>query len=257
MKDIDLRKELNFRDLGGMLMADGRMLRRGLFYRSSGLYRYTPEELHRFNSLYIRNIIDLRTERECQKNPEQQLIVCRYFRADCCCKNTGIDFSPSGMMQIGEDAEIQLEKLRNYYLTMPYNNDAFRLILSLIRQKDLPLLFHCATGKDRTGVISAMILLMLGASDQLIRNDYLLSNGSYRQRIREVLDIDRQRTDEHPEYRRLLLMLRGVDPNIIILLLKQLHEQYPDIRDFFLEQYGISYDELQEIRNFCLTKPKE
>ena len=240
-------------------MQDGRLIRRGLFYRSCGLYMFDPQELEYLSSLNIRNIIDLRTERECIRRPDAVPSGSVYHNAICMCGREGddIDFSPAGMKQAGEKGQRQLEQLRSYYLNMPFDNEAFRLIVRMLRERDFPLLFHCATGKDRTGVISALIMLLLGADDWQVTIDYLTSNDSYMDLIEETIESEGKLAETDAVYLSLLLMMKGVDPKIMRLLLEKLHSDYPDIRDFFAEQYGLSRQEIEEIRDFCLEEDND
>ena len=82
---------------------------------------------------------------------------------------------PEGMNRIGEGGREQLALLKNYYARMPFNNQAFRILFEHIQKGDVPILIHCASGKDRTGVACMLILLALGVDREIVLEDYLFN----------------------------------------------------------------------------------
>ncbi|MDD6439471.1 MAG: tyrosine-protein phosphatase, partial [Lachnospiraceae bacterium] len=181
-----IRDEINFRDLGGYRSSDGRMIRQGCFYRSGGLYKMNDSELAFLKSLQIRTLLDLRTKAEAAKKPDPVLPGVTVLQHSGVVSAGGeeIDFSPAGMKLLGEAGLTQIENMHQYYRMMPFHNEALHILMKEVICGNVPVLFHCATGKDRTGVAAMILLLLLGVPEQTVLQDYLLSNFYRRDVIR-------------------------------------------------------------------------
>ncbi len=253
--DKDLfRREMNFRELGGYITEDGRRIPYGLFYRSAGLPYLTEDEKKRFETLNIRFILDLRTSRESIRDPDPVFPGVTYLNHSGIQSAGGdeIDFSPAGMRKIGNDGEEQLQKLTEYYRKMPFQNEAFHVLIENVRMHNVPLLFHCAAGKDRTGIASALLLLLLGTDEETAVQDYLLSNEYRKELIEEEKEISRELIAKDPARKRLILMLQGVDERIIREVLSSIKERYGNYEEYFRIEHGIDEEALNDIRDFYL-----
>ena len=254
MKLTQFRNSINFRDLGGYPTTDGRKIKDGIFYRSGGLFFMNDNELEEFHKLGIKTVIDLRTATECQQQPDPDLgqaIVQQHSGVN----STGgdeIDFSPKGMLLIGESGHKQLADLTRYYLDMPFENDAFRIIFEHIRKDHTPLVFHCTSGKDRTGVAAMMVMGLLGCGRQSILDDYLLSNQYCRQALEEAFDQCDVDLNLHPERKELLQMMHGVSERIGTGVYDNIIDRYGTIENFLEANYGFTPEEINEIRNHYL-----
>ena len=118
-----------------------------------------------------------------------------------------------------------------------------------IRQDNVPLIFHCHSGKDRTGVAAMLILLALDVPRETILKDYVLSNEYLADDIRNELETNREKIKEHPEADELCRMKAGVLESIGNLVLDEIHTRYPDPAGFFAEEYAWDSATLQSIRD--------
>ncbi len=153
-------------------------------------------------------------------------------------------FSPYGIhkMVIADDSnEETLHKhMEELYKNMMFKNEGFMFILEMIKQNiEFPLLFHCATGKDRTGAIAVLLYLLLGVSKENIMEDYLLSNQAYHTRIEFALEQNRERIQQNPSLKRIIMMESGVDEQLGREMIDGILEQYSNYEEFFLKEYGI------------------
>ena len=158
----------NVRDLGGLTTSDGRVVRRGRVFRADGVDRLDGEDLEVARTLGLRTVIDLRTFGEVERRafPAERISVAwhhlpildgMWSEQDLVPTNGAVDF------------------LRDRYLDMLVEGrDSIVRALELVAD-DGPVLFHCAAGKDRTGVLAAVVLGVLGASPEVIAEDYHLS----------------------------------------------------------------------------------
>jgi protein-tyrosine phosphatase len=166
----------NFRDLGGYRTHDGRTVAWRRLFRSAALHRMNDRDIARIKQeVSPRAVIDLRSPRDPEKNPEVLLlreIGARYYP---------IPFRPDSSSHVKEEAqahpnatgmgEIYLYRIRE----QPFGK---RLVdaLEIIAERDNhPLVFHCSAGKDRTGVLAAMVLAVMGVVDEDVVEDYTLS----------------------------------------------------------------------------------
>jgi protein-tyrosine phosphatase len=146
----------NTRDLGGYPTADGHTVRWKTVLRSAELSQLSPAGCQAFQALAIRRVIDFRN----------RLAVSPLFDGDAVCV-----FQASAMSLLpvrGADSYVQ---------TVVDNADAYREAFNLVGDPaNLPLLYHCAAGKDRTGIMSALLLTLLGVNRDTVLTDYMLSN---------------------------------------------------------------------------------
>jgi protein-tyrosine phosphatase len=174
----------NFRDLGGYQTSSGRTIRWGVLYRSDSLHKLTDADLKRLASLSLDRIIDFRAEYEKAKEPDR-------LPANLGIRVVGIPILDSST-EIWRDSREQFIKdnLRNIdpakYMTQTNVGLATRFtpqmrmfIYELLSANGQPVLFHCAAGKDRTGFAAAILLRILGVPQDLVMEDYLLSNQYY------------------------------------------------------------------------------
>ena len=160
----------NFRDLGGYPAADGRRTRWGLVYRSGSLHNLTEADLAAFGRLGVRGVFDLRggTERDLQPNPVPSVHL---PVLDELAGEEGLDIVRAKSL---EEAVTAVERI---YLGMLSRRAGVygELLKSLADQANLPAVFHCTAGKDRTGIAAALILGALGVDRATVLYDYELT----------------------------------------------------------------------------------
>ena len=251
---MQFRDHINFRDLGGYKSQDGRHVKPGLLYRSGGLYLFNDEETKHFLSLGIKYIMDFRTKEESDARPDPVFPGIEMIRHSGITTKGGdeIDFSPTGMSQMGEAGIDQLSKLYGYYCNIPFDNDAFKKLMALIVAKEVPIVFHCFTGKDRTGVFAIILLLALGVDEETVLRDFILSNYYHRDSLVNALDENAYKFDDHPEVKELITMWFGVSENVGRSVINEINSRYGSKEEYFLREYGLSEDALWELRDYYL-----
>jgi protein-tyrosine phosphatase len=167
----------NFRDLGGYRTHAGRTVAWRRLFRSAALHKVNDRELTRLKQeISPRAVIDLRSPRDPDKDP--QVIRLKEMGA----RYHPIPFSTWPWPSLSKDeakadpnatnmGEIYLYRIRE----KPFGK---RLVdaLEIIAERDNhPLIFHCSAGKDRTGVLAAMVLAAIGIVDEDVVEDYTLS----------------------------------------------------------------------------------
>lgn len=171
----------NVRDLGGLPTLHGATTRFGVVIRADGLSRLSEDDLTRLAALRLRTIIDLRYDQERELAPDR----------------VPTDNSPGfyhrGFYPQGSDALFHAINIRGVgpeeaaalmcanYARMPFDHvTEFRDVMHHVIAADTaPHLIHCTSGKDRTGLLAAFLLLALEVPREVVFEDYLLSNGDW------------------------------------------------------------------------------
>lgn len=248
------RDHINFRDLGGYQAEDGRHIKPGLLYRSGGLYLMNEEERETFESLGIKFIMDLRTKAESDVSPDPVFPGIDMVRHSGITFKGGeeIDFSPIGMSKIGKEGHDQLALLMGYYTGIPFENEAFKTLMQKIIDGEVPIVFHCHTGKDRTGVFAIILLMALGIDNETIFQDFKLSNYYHREALSRALSDNAEKIRLHPEAEELLTMWFGVSENVGRAVISSIETRYGSKEDYFRIEYGLDEEGLDKLRDFYL-----
>jgi protein-tyrosine phosphatase len=160
MTDLPLAGVANARDVGGLRTESGTAVQPLRLLRTARLNRLTDDDREWLASIGLRTVIDLRQPFEIQSWPDA-LGDLRVERVN----------TPPSLE--GQDSGTFFD----LYLSMVDDGAAFAgAVRALARPGGLPALVHCTAGKDRTGLLVAMVLDVLGVEEKAIVADYLLSN---------------------------------------------------------------------------------
>ncbi|MEU6141624.1 tyrosine-protein phosphatase [Streptomyces sp. NPDC047081] len=164
----------NFRDLGGYRTADGRRVRPGRLYRadSLGKLRSGTADWSRFLSLGVRTVIDLRHPWEVESRGRVPSDPSFTYH------NLSIEHRPYNQAALAPDVDPGPYLAERYMEVAEDGTEEIREALELTAksaESGTPLAFHCASGKDRTGQLAALILHLLGVPAATITEDYTLT----------------------------------------------------------------------------------
>jgi len=181
MRRIDFEGSFNFRDLGGWQTNDGRTMRWQRLYRADSVHRMSDADVRRAHEdLGIRTLIDLRGDLEVQYGGVgalAELVVARHH-APLSSRREAVAIDATVAAAASSDRTP--DAMVNQYLAILDNSSD--LIVSSIQamasDEALPAVFFCAAGKDRTGVLAAVVLGAVGVRDEDIVADYVLTEES-------------------------------------------------------------------------------
>ena len=238
----------NLRDLGGWPTQDGGRIRWGLVYRSTELGRLAGVDMEAFAALGIRSVYDLRTAAERCAQPDRLPPGTENVVVDVLAGS--VDAAPAQLLKVATDpttAEEMLgggkgialfEKGYREIVGLPSAGAAYhRLFSDLSREEHRPALFHCTTGKDRTGWAAASLLLLLGVPDDLVMQEYLLTNAELLPAEQPLLDRFRALGGD-PEVLRPVV---AVEPDYLQAALDEMRTQFGTIESYFAD--GLKLDE--------------
>ena len=232
----------NIRDLGGYPTTDGRSVRWQVLYRADGLHRIPPEATSSLDHLGWRTVLDLRTTGEVDAGA----------------------FAPVGPEVIhlpilratwGVPDEVEVEPvsfLSTHYLQMLDEGAAaiaagFAILASPAR---LPAVFHCSAGKDRTGVLAALVLSALGVADDVVAADYHLSAAAVEQLVAWLVAT---RPDLSEEMARQPKAFLSCPPEAMLTFLDGLRARHGSV-ERYLAGIGVDRACLEELRAGVLER---
>jgi protein-tyrosine phosphatase len=227
-RHFNLAGASNFRDLGGYPGKDGRIVRWRQIFRSNHLGHLTEADAAVLRSLGVKSAFDFRgmeerasalcgiREIEVHSLPVEPTVVAS-LRA---IMNTGTPLSQDHAL------EVMRESYRNY---VQQNTPRFRALFAHLLEDRAPLVIHCTAGKDRTGFACALILHVLGVANEVISEDYLLTNRFYRR--------DPSASNDLPEDVR--QVLASVQPPFLAAAFEAIDADFGDLENYFVDGLGI------------------
>jgi len=179
-RHLNLSGASNFRDLGGYPTADGRTVRWRQIFRSNHLGHLTDSDVAVLRELGVRSAFDFRgTEERTAALCGMPEIAVHSLPVE-----PTVVAALRAIMAAGTplSTDHAVEVMRGSYSGYVQNNTPhFRTLFAHLLEEDrAPLVIHCTAGKDRTGFACALILHTLGVSEDIISEDYLLTNRFYR-----------------------------------------------------------------------------
>lgn len=251
----------NFRELGGYPAADGRTVKYGAFYRGGTLFDLkSNSDKAIIENLGLKLVLDFRSAGESIENPDFVPNGTKYLRIGAMYYPDGseLDFSPAGMERLKRELSASpqnqspIDMLAKFYERMPFGNPAFQAMFHALETNDIPILFHCTAGKDRTGVAAMLILLALGAERETAVADYMETN---RCRAAEIEALRKQHEgldEKNPKQWEELLAGYGVLSRFANAALDAILKRYGNWETYFYEEYGLNHCRLTALRNTYL-----
>jgi protein-tyrosine phosphatase len=182
-----LETTYNTRDVGGYKTLDGRTTKWRSLLRSDNLHALTPGAQNTLLDYGVRTIIDLRNSDEIEKAPNvfAQHSQVSYYNIPLF--NNQIDYSQIPLWTLEELYVISLDKCRSQVLA----------IINTITVHKTPILVHCAAGKDRTGIIVALLLSIANVPLKTIADDYAVSGKNIIPIYKEEIEIAKEKGFAH------------------------------------------------------------
>ncbi|WP_412540836.1 tyrosine-protein phosphatase [Longispora sp. K20-0274] len=240
-RHIAFEKLHNFRDLGGYRTADGRTVAWQRLYRSDSLGKLQGDDQSRFEKLGIRTVIDLRYPFEIEARgrvPESPGLSYH---------NLSIEHRPYSQPSLGPEVETGPFLAGKYAEVAEDGAVELKEALELIAADErAPVVFHCAAGKDRTGLLAALVLGLLGVSEEDIVADFALTGLATERFVADYLAEGRSPALTWPGY--------GTAPaEVMRLFLADLTATYGSLPAYVRDHVKLDDSVVDALRSHLLT----
>ena len=231
MKRIGLKNVNNMRDLGGYYTKFNKEIKFDTIIRSNIIEKLNESEIDYFLNRNIKTIIDLREKDELEKK-------INYFS-----KDNRFDFYNVSLK--GREVPKYEKNIPSGYITIIDDKENIRKVLKIILESKNGVIFNCNSGKDRTGVVAMILLLICGVSDDDIIADYSVSD-IY---LQEELEIFHK---NNPKFQKFVGSSKS---NYMRETLKLFYKKYNSIENY-MYYLGFTDDDILKFRNKLLDKEK-
>lgn len=235
-RSIDLEGCLNFRDLGGYPTADGQAVRWRQVFRSDALHHLTRQDIaHLREEIRLGMVIDLRSSAELRSEGRGPLaheaMVFHHLPL----------FDGQAVKTAPMSADMTLTD--RYFLLAEFAKEPIGKVVSMLAASADPAVYHCAAGKDRTGVVSAVLLGLLGVPEPIIVADYAATQ--------ENLDAIVERLMATEGYYEMLSALppdtMHAEPETMAGFLNRIRAQYGSM-EAYARSAGVSAEAIDALR---------
>jgi protein-tyrosine phosphatase len=251
----------NLRDLGGYKTESGATVARGLVYRSSQISDIKSDDMKKLDALDLKAVYDLRTIEEKERHPDELPSGVDYIWLDVLA-----DSPQAGPAQLeplmkdpkkanaalggGKAAEGFRQSYRESVSLPSARREFSKLFLGLAKEKQLPAVFHCTTGKDRTGWAAAALLTLLEVPRETVYEDYLRSNEYIIPAYQKVIDGFVEAGGD-PSIPKSIL---GVKKEYLDAAFDEMQTRYGSIEKYFSDGLGIDATQQKAIRDLYLGR---
>ena len=239
-RQIPLEGCLNFRDLGGYPTRDGGTLRWRQLFRSDALHHLTAADVdYLCGTVGLRTVIDLRSTPELATDGRGRLA------------EAPVEFHHLPLFdgQVAARAELPTDATLadRYYLLAEFARDRIAAVIEALAAAPGPAVYHCAAGKDRTGVLSAILLGLLDVRDEIIVADYAATQTNIDAIIERLMASD--------GYQAMLNALPPdtlhARPETMVVLLERIYRQYGSM-PAYVRAAGVSDETVARLRTRLL-----
>ncbi|MET9530521.1 tyrosine-protein phosphatase [Streptomyces sp. NPDC006649] len=237
---IPFQRLHNFRDLGGRPADDGRTVRTGRLFRADSLAKLGGADWERFLALDIGTVIDLRHSWEIDAKGRVPVHPSFTYH------HLSVEHRPYDQPSLGPDVAAG-PYLAERYLEVAHDGvgELSRAVEVIAAAGERPAVFHCTSGKDRTGLLAALVLTLLGVSEADIIADFALTG----------LASERLLADwraEHPGAGPIWPGYGRAPEDVMRLFLAALTERYGSVRGYIADRLDIEDDVVAALRRNLL-----
>ena len=246
-RNINIPGIQNFRDLGGYRSSTtGKNVRWGMLYRSAQIDSLGCAARRELRNMGIRTIIDLRTPEELNNYPQIQ----KGFNVVHIPIATGnMEKVLQGIQEgkIKGDTINRIVERMNRELVINYRDEYKKLFELLLDRSNYPAIIHCSSGKGRTGIASALVLATLGVNEDIIMQDYRLSNDYFNipkaSKYAYKLPVNSQEA---------ITTVYTAKEDFLNAAKEEIERTYSDIPTYLRKGLGLTAENIEKLQNIML-----
>lgn len=250
-RNINIPGIQNFRDLGGYPSYSTRkQMRWGMLYRSAEIDSLEWSSRKELKNIGIRTIIDLRSSTEAdRKNPLQQ-----EFKTIHIPIVTGdMENILKGIQEqkIKSDTVYRMVEQMNRDLIANYTREYRQIFDVLLDKNNYPVVIHCSSGKGRTGIVSALILAALGVNEDIIMEDYRLSNDYF-----NIPTASKYAYRLPARSQEAITTIFSAREDFLNAAKEEAERRYGDVETYLEKGIGLTKEEIKQLQSILLTDSK-
>ena len=255
-RHLPLERGVNFRDFGGYDTADGARVKWRKLFRCGHLAKLSESDQATLESLQLGFVCDFRSERENEKLPPRlsAALMERRILLNIWPKSSRTVGDMMRRLAAGEITDDEIYHGQNVIYREFVTDFAAHyglMFARLLQAEGQPILIHCTAGKDRTGLGAALILSALGVPEEVIVDDYLISNGCpiLREEIFEIVRRSHElKAEEEPRFMRLL----GARADSLHAAFAAISQTSGSMDGYLTDSLGVSAHDRDNLRRWYL-----
>lgn len=252
---LPLEGACNFRDLGGLKTIDGKKVKWNKFYRSDRLCDLTDNDLKYLGNLNLKTVLDYRSAQEANYEKDKSIYNAQYINVSAMPMddkfNGNLDMHyllKHGSSLFSKKAN-PIDFLADSYKNMVFNNEAFKKLIEILKEDDdRAFVQHCKSGKDRTGIGSALVLLLLGVPMEKVKEDYLASN-IYRKNYNDSTLEKYKAYLDNDEKIALFKVIMEVKEEYFDSAFNTIFEKYDSIEKYFESEFNLTSEDIIKLKS--------
>lgn len=261
---LNLKKLSNTRDLGGFPAADGKKIRSGKLIRSGRLYKIPQSSIKALQDMGVSTIVDMRIDRERLEYPCVPIPNAKHIHLPLVCTATvGITHEKSmasTMLKESKRIKTEFGNADNYMksvyeiiLFTPDSQQKLKGFLDLVRDEENTILWHCNAGKDRTGITAMLLESLLGVDEELIIQDYCISQKFFQPSIRRAQRFGLFIAPIPLQFKKILYALMDAKPEYIISAIESMKAKHGSVINYCKEALGVTDEDIKILRDKYLV----
>ena len=257
----------NARELGGYAAEDGKTVRHGVLLRTAKLSNATEDDVQRLLAVYhLATDVDFRGDEEVKAAPDPEMEGVEYLNIHILDDSTGPSEELKAELAALEEKGIEVDTITQLRLLIKYGAFTDRMYVDFLSSDigktgysrffkallALPegraLLFHCSQGKDRTGCGAMLILFALGADEETVMKDFVLTNEYNAAMIAEEREYLIRNGAREDELETFMKAMDQVSPECMSTAIRWMTEIYGSPLGYITGELGVTEEEIRMLR---------
>ncbi len=257
---LPIKSVCNPRDLGGYVGLNGRKIKKHRLLRTGNISGISPADERYLLDYGLSAIIDLRSPAECRKKPDKEMPNVAHYNFPLSVEDNtngnGLDLSQE-FAEYRRDQyagfKMMCRRYHDHVLTETAQYSFHQIIATIAAVEGGAVLYHCSEGKDRTGLVTAVVLSILGVDLEVIRQDYLYSNYMLND-YRAKRDQQFKQNGENDLFRANMRILGSVANAFFDTSLITINQHFGGLESFITNELAIDQQMQATIREKYLEK---